>query len=201
MSNEPNVTNEDDIPVAERPSYTDWAKQVVENLVEAEKRWIELASEQNALTLKAIREGVKFYHTAPNPALADWARQGVESLLEAQKKWIDTATQQRNQFFKTAQEQTEEAEGETAPNPAKTVTDIAQQQVESLVEARKRWLDFASQQNAQFLKGVREALGQREASPATTFTDWAQQAMDNYVEVQKRWLDLATQFPFQRRSR
>ena len=152
MSNEPNVNNNekvDDIPVGgTRPSYTDWAKQVVENLVEAEKKWIELASEQNALTMKAIRQGVEFYRAAPNPGMADWARQGVESLLEAQKKWVESATQQRNQFFQTQQAQQEDTEANvTATN--KTVTDYAQQQVESLVEARKRWLDYASQQNAQ----------------------------------------------------
>lgn len=204
MSTEPNANNSEnleDIPVGgTRASYTDWAKQVVENLVEAEKKWIELASEQNALTMKAIRQGIEFYRAAPNPAMANWARQGVESLLEAQKKWVEGATQQRSQFFQTEQAQQEDTEASVSATN-KTITDYAQQQVESLVESRKRWLDYASQQNAQFVKAVKEGLGLRETTPAATFTDWAQQAVDNYVEVQKRWLDLAAQFPFQRRSR
>lgn len=201
MSNEPNTNPVEDIPVGGQAAYTDWAKRVVENLLEAEKKWIELASEQNALTLKAIREGLGFYRSAPNPGLADWAKQGIESLLDTQKKWLEGATQQRYQFFKTEQEQPlVDAQGESLQTAAKNVNDFAQQQVETLVEARKRWLDYASQQNAQFLKGVREALGQGESSPTSTFTDWAQQAMNNYVEVQKRWLDMALQFPFQRRG-
>lgn len=32
----------------------DWAKQMIESLTDAQKRWIEIASEQNALVLKAI---------------------------------------------------------------------------------------------------------------------------------------------------
>jgi len=203
MSNEPNpIINEviEEIEVdSSRTSYNEWTKKVVENLVDAEKRWIEMASEQNALTMKAIREGVNFYRTAPTPALADWARQGVEGLLEAQRKWVESATQQRSQFFQ-AQQQTTEGEIPTAEatNAAATMTSYAQQQVEAMVETRKRWLDYASRQNAQFLTAVRDGLRMPASSPATTLTDWSQQAMDSYVQMQKRWLDLATQLPFQR---
>src|SRR5215216_1695633 len=89
---------------AENNQAAEWAKQVVENLAEAQKKWIEITSEQNALVLKAITEGLGFYKTAPTPALADWARQGIEGFVEAQKRWAEIASQQSAQFFEAMRE-------------------------------------------------------------------------------------------------
>ena len=44
----------------------EWAQQVVEHLVDAQKKWIDLTAQQNALVLKAIEEGMQFYRSA-NP--------------------------------------------------------------------------------------------------------------------------------------
>ena len=63
----------------------EWAKQVVENMAEAQKRWIEITSEQNAIVLKAITEGMNFYRSAPTPALADWARAGDRRFCRSAK--------------------------------------------------------------------------------------------------------------------
>ncbi len=182
-------SNKDDIPTASEKNSSDWTKKVVERLVEAEKKWFDLASEQNALALKAIKESFDLYRSAPNPALADWAKQGIESFLEAQRKWAESAMQQRNQFLRQ-----EEGKVEGTGGQRRTPNDYAQQQVRFMVEARKKWLDFANQQNAQFLEAVRQGLGGKEGSPAKTMADMAQESMENYVQIQKRWLDLMGTF-------
>src|SRR6185503_3634785 len=84
---------------APEANAAEWAQQVVEHLVDAQKKWIDLTAQQNALVLKAIEEGMDFYRTAPTPALAGWARQGVESLVEAQRRWAEIASQQSTQLF------------------------------------------------------------------------------------------------------
>jgi hypothetical protein len=89
---------------APQTNAAEWAKQVVEHLVEAQKNWIDLTAQQNALVLKAIEEGMEFYRTAPTPALADWARQGVEGIVEAQKRWAEIASQQSKQVFDAIRE-------------------------------------------------------------------------------------------------
>lgn len=186
MSNDVNNTG---IPGI-NPAYANWTQQVVENLVEAEKKWIEFATEQNVQMLKSIQRGLELYNTAPNNELANWARQGLESFVESQKKWSETISQQTNQFLQgqsAAATQTAQTENQVSSAASTAV----QQQVETLVEWRKRWLDFAAQQNGQFIKSLQENLRLNESqTPAKTFTDMAQQAVDNYVEVQKRWLDL-----------
>jgi hypothetical protein len=160
----------------------DWVKQMIENLTDAQKRWIDLASEQNALVLKAISEGVNFYKTAPTPALADWAKAGIEGIIEAQKRWADIAAKQSQMFDFSAITQ--------------TMQDFTSFGVDAFVKARTQWLDFVSEQNELALKTLKDNLGLDENSSATMLADFAQQAVTNYTEVQKRWLDLATQLPF-----
>ena len=180
-------------------SSNDWARQMVENLVEAERKLLVMATQQNEMVFKAIRDGLEYYRSAPTPPLAEWARQGLENLLEAQRKWTESATQQRFNFFQ-AQGQNP-ASPEAAQAATSALADYTRQQVEMLAETRKRWLDFAAKQNAQVVSGVKKALKLEENPAANTYADWAQQAVDNYVEIQKRWLDLAVQFPFQWNNR
>jgi hypothetical protein len=162
----------------------DWAKQMMDSLTEAQKRWIDIASEQNALVMKAITEGVNFYKTAPTPALADWAKQGFESIVEAQKRWADIAAKESKQFDFNALTQ--------------ALSDVTGQGIEAFVKARTQWLDFVAKQNALTLKTLKDNLGFDDNSSATALADFAEQAVTNYVEVQKRWLDLTTQLPFLR---
>ncbi|HEX2913688.1 MAG TPA: hypothetical protein VH186_22985 [Chloroflexia bacterium] len=185
--------------------YTDWARQLVEGLVEAERKWMELAAQQNELVFNAIREGIEAYRSAPNPALGDWARQGLENFLEAQRKWTENFTQQRTQFFNM---ETQPADIDNIPEVGATATPSASQfagftsqPLEMMADARRRWLDFAARQNAQVVAGVKKALNIEEGTSAASYVDWTQQAVNNYVEVQKRWLDLFTQLPFQGQRR
>jgi hypothetical protein len=168
--------------VAEPLPPTVWVEEMMESLTGAQKRWIDLASEQNALLLKAIAEGVNFYKSAPTPAFADWAKQGVEGIVEAQRRWADAASMQSKQFDF----------GEVR----RTASDVTAKGLEAFVKARTQWLDFVVAQNAMTLKAMRDNLGLDDNSSATALADFAQQAVTNYVEVQKRWLDLAAQLPF-----
>src|SRR6202795_4829798 len=82
----------------------EWAQQVVEHMVDAQKKWIDPTAQQNALVLKAIEEGMEFYRSAPTPALGDWARQGVEGIVEAQKRWAEIASQQSGRLYDSIRE-------------------------------------------------------------------------------------------------
>jgi hypothetical protein len=68
--------------------------------------------------------------------------------------------------------------------------------LETLVNMRAAWLDFAAKQNEQMIKGLKQNLNLDDSSPVSALADFAQQTMSSYVEIQKRWLDLATQMPF-----
>jgi hypothetical protein len=195
------MANDSQNPVeAAGAQAADWTRQVVDQLFEAEKKWIELATQQSELVLKTIREIYSLNNAAPSTGLADWARQGVESFVEAQRKWMENMTAQQSNFLNT-----QRANFMNAMPPGEVPTmgmgmpmgmpaGMNAQPMEYLVEAQRRWLDFATQQSARLLESLRAGMGPAaESTPsAAPLADWAQQAVNNYVEVQKRWLDLAT---------
>jgi hypothetical protein len=177
-------------------AYTDWARQLVEGLVEAERRWLELAAAQNELVITTIQRGMEAFRSAPTAGLGEWARQGLENFLEAQRKWTGNFDQQRAQFFNSQFQ----PGGEMPPGiamPAGQMAELMTQPLELLADTRRRWLDYAAGQNAQVVEGVKRAVGIREGIPAATYIDWTQDAVNSYVEFNKRWLDLLTQFSFQ----
>ena len=179
------VTPEEVVPASEAPtSYAKWARQTMQRLLEDEKKWIELAAEQNELTLKAIRQGVEFYRTIPPLPLGGLARQEIQRIMGYRKPEQEPVSME-----------VPEVESEEIPPAFKTQSGVMRQQFETLVEFRRRWLDFMVQQNTQFLDGVQEALGLKEYRSATNLNNWAQKMMENYVEMQKRLLGLANQTP------
>lgn len=188
------VAGEGEAPVSPVPtSYTDWFKQVVESMLDNEQKWLEVAAEQNTLTLKALKQGVEFFRTTPALPISEWATQRMETFMETQQKWADRATLQRGQLVQRLQEAEKAAEGTPTPN-AKTVTDFANQQLENLVEARNRWLDFLAKQNELFLQSMEEIFGMKGSSAANR-AKLAEETVDNYIEMQKRWLAVATLTP------
>src|SRR6266540_5097870 len=89
---------------AQDTGAAEWAQQVVEHLVDAQKKWLDLTAQQNAVVLKAIEQGMEFYRNAPTPGLGDWARQGIEGIVEAQKRWAEIVTQQSGQLYDAIRE-------------------------------------------------------------------------------------------------
>src|SRR5689334_3129681 len=91
------VTMEEGVPTTEETttSYNAWVRQVVEAMLDSEQKWLELAAEQNELTLKALKQGAEFFRTVPAPPLTDWIRAGEERLMAAQQRWLDSTIRQR----------------------------------------------------------------------------------------------------------
>jgi len=183
------ISIEEEVPSTDTttPSYSHWVRQVVESMLEGEQIWLELAAEQNELTLKALKEGSEFFRTVPAPPITEWVRRGEERFMAAQRRWIDSTTRQRERMLREIEKAEKEVEGTPTPN-FRSVTGFAREQVEGLVEARNRWLDFLAKQNVLFIQGIQETLGLKEATPASNRAKLVEETVDNYVEVQKRLL-------------
>ena len=178
-------------PKSDSPLPTEWAQKVLNQLVEAQKTWFEIASQQNALLLETVTKIMELTRSAPTTALSEWGRQGIEGFVEAQRRWSEIAVQQSEQILKAVQS------GASFSTPSKGPDrGAAQQGVEALVKMRRGWLDFVAQQNAQIIGVMKESLNIDDSSPAAALADFTQEAVNNYIDVQKRWLDLAMQLPF-----
>ena len=60
---------------------------------EARTQWLDLAAQQNAQVIKAVKDGLNLDDNSPAAALADFAQQAVTNYVEVQKRWLDLATQ------------------------------------------------------------------------------------------------------------
>lgn len=161
----PLSSSEETAPVNEIRSYNAWVKQMIERLIEDEKKWIELASEQNSLTLKAIRQSIEFYRTFPMPPFMSWVREGSQKFWEAQQ----------------APAATMEAEV-TVADPE---TFTARQPFDSLMEFRSSWLNFFREQNTRFLEVMQQGFGLNRYYAATPPTEEAAAPVqkDDYAAV------------------
>lgn len=168
---------------------TEWAQTVLNQLVEAQKTWFEIASQQNSLLLETVTKVTEHRQNAPTSALSDWAKQGIEGFVEAQKRWSEIAVQQSEQILKAVQSNAQISKDDLSPNRPNGG-------METLVQMRSKWLDFVAQQNAQMINVMKDSLNLDQSSPVAQMADFAQEAVNNYIEVQKRWLDLAMQLPF-----
>lgn len=183
---------EDGVPATDTPtSYTHWMRQVVEAMLDSEQKWLELATAQNELALKALKQGAEFIRTTPALPVTEGIRRSEERFMHAQQRWVDTTTHQRERMMREMQRAEKETEGTPTPN-FKTVVDFAREQIEGLIEARNRWLDFVAKQNDLFIQGIEETLSVKESTPAANRARLVEETVDNYVEVQKRLLNVVT---------
>lgn len=121
-------------------SPSEWAKQVIENLAEAQQIGLKLAARQNEIALKAMTEGFHLARAAPTPELREWARQGVEPLVTARKRWLEFAEEQSAQFLNAVKEGLKLEENSTGA----ALTDWAQEATAGYIATQKRLLDRAS---------------------------------------------------------
>ncbi|HVE57677.1 MAG TPA: hypothetical protein VNB22_12665 [Pyrinomonadaceae bacterium] len=171
----------------------DFAKMVVNQLIEAQRMWLEMTTQQTAIIFKTVSEVMGMSQNAPTEALAKWTKQGVESFIAAQKQWSEIALQQSAQLMQTVQSGANFGSG--GMDALGAAQGAAGKGLEILVNMREAWLDFAAQQNAQMVKSLKQNLKLDDSSPVAAIADFAQQTMTSYVEIQKRWLDMATQIP------
>jgi hypothetical protein len=193
-------TKTDSVPKAQTASKAnaaqmpnDFAKMIVNQLIEAQRMWLEMTTQQTALIFKTVSDVMGMSESAPTEELAKMAKNGVTSFIEAQKYWAETAMQQSAQLMQTVQSNVSFGGGMDALG---TAQQTAGKGVDILVNMRTAWLDFAEQQNKQIVKALKSNLNLDDSSPVSAIADFAQQTMSSYVEIQKRWLDMATQIPF-----
>ncbi len=175
----------------EDPLPADYAQNVLDQLVEAQKTWFENAARQNALLVETVNKMSEMRQNAPTEALSDWVKQGIEGFIEAQKRWSEIAVQQSEQILRSVKSNADFS----VPDHQSAVKN-SNQGIESLVKMRNSWLDFVTQQNMQLVNALKDTLKIDNSSPVAALADFAGQAVNNYVEVQKRWLDVAVKLSF-----
>jgi hypothetical protein len=69
------------------------ARQGLETSLKMYTTWLDMALQQNAQMMKAIKQSLNLDDSSPAAALADFAQQTINSYVEIQKRWLDLAMQ------------------------------------------------------------------------------------------------------------
>lgn len=170
------------------PDLKQWASQVSVHLGRARHQLAELASQQNALIIKAIDEGIDLVRTAPTPDLRQLASEGLAALEEARQSIATLAQLPPEQLAEVARSQAGQAVDGAA--------DLAGAGAAALLQAGTRLLDQVGRKNEEIADSVREEFQLDESSAAAALVDFSRQVVNNYVEVQKRWFELGLRIPF-----
>jgi hypothetical protein len=164
----------------------DMVRQGVDNFVTTQKTLLDIAVQQNAMWMGAVKETLG---QASHPAMADLAGKGTQAFLESQKMMLDLASQQ-NQMALNLVKTTLGGAGRPFLNE---LADMMAQGAQTFVEAQKRLLEFAAQQAEAMTKAAKDTPGPGAGNPLAYLAEFSKQGVEAFVEAQKRFLDLIAQ--------
>jgi hypothetical protein len=123
---------------APTPALADWAKAGIEGIVEAQKRWADIASSRQAVHRSHARGPGLTSMKSRGPCRIH--QSGVEAFVKRAPG--GSISRKANELaLKTLKDNLDLDEN----SPATALADFAEQAVTNYIEVQKRWLDLATQ--------------------------------------------------------
>src|ERR1022692_1693408 len=119
-------------------TLADWARQGMESFVATQKILLDLAAQQNSLTLGFVRERVNFSPLRPLTGMVEIAGQSLANFVAAQKILLDLAADEN------ALMQTGVKEGLGLSGRPAAMTDAIRDGVHAFVAMQKKYLDMVN---------------------------------------------------------
>ena len=162
---------------------TGWVQQGVESFFATQRVLVDVAMRQNAVAMKALREGLSDPENSPLATLAELAVEGTSSFMEAQRILLNMAQQQNEIVMGGVKERV----GGSAPLVA--TTDLMRRSIDTFIRMQEEFLKITSKQTIAWLEDVKVGKGY----DGTHLVEFARQGMDTFVEAQKKFLDVVAQ--------
>jgi hypothetical protein len=124
------------LPVAAPTLFFDLAEHIVENVVDAHKKVIDLFVEQSEVVAETAKERAEAYNKLTEGVAAAVQATVVRS-VEAQQKALVFAAEQSSAFYKNAKNQ-------FAVEPVAAVLDTVERGTRAILEAQKSLIDVAA---------------------------------------------------------
>ena len=159
----------------------------VESLAELQKQSLDLVAEQTAELVGAWKKAFSYFPVTPPTFMFDLAGQAVQTVVDTQKDAIDLVVEQTHAVAKIGKER-----AEAYSKIVDTATATFKTTVERSVEAQKKVLEFAAEQNKAICQAAKKQVGN---GPATVVVDSFESGANTLIEAQKSALDAATK-PF-----
>ena len=154
---------------------------------ELQKNAVSLAAEQAGEWIGACRDVLSNFPMSPPGLFFDLAAQAVQISAETQKSAVDFVVQQTESMTEMAKER-----NQAYARVAESATSAFAATITRSVEAQKRVLESASEQNRAIFAATRRKVGD---GPGSALVDSFERGADTMVRAQKSMLE-ATAQPF-----
>jgi uncharacterized protein YbcI len=159
----------------------------VKSLAELQKQSLDLAAEQTAELVGASKKAFSYFPVMPPIVMFDIVGQTVQTLVNTQKDAIDLVVEQTEAVAKIQKER-----AEAYSKIVDTVAATFKTSVERSVEAQKKVLQFAAEQNKAISQAAKKQVGN---GTAAVVVDTLENGANTLIEAQKSILDATTK-PF-----
>ena len=154
---------------------------------EFQKNAVSVAAEQTGEWIGACKDVMNHFPMSPPRMFFDLAAQAVQISVETQKSAVDFVVEQTEAMAEIAKDR-----AETYSKVAASASSAFQATVMRSVEAQKRVLESASEQNKAIFAATRRRMGD---GPSSVLVDSFERGADTIVRTQKSILEATTQ-PF-----
>lgn len=161
--------------------------KTISRIADFQKNALSLAEEQTAEWIGTWKEAASQFPLSPPAVFFDMASQAVRTSLETQKGAIDLMVEQSESITEIAKERTQ-----AYSKIAQSASSAFQASVLRSVEAQKRALESATEQNRALFASTRRKMGN---GPGGELVDSFERGADTMMRAQKSILD-ATVEPF-----
>ena len=161
-------------------TLTELAVEGASSLIEAQRIFLTLAQQENALLMNGVKERVGDSPAAA--AVTDLTRRSLDTLIDMQQEFLTLTSKQTLQWLEAVQS--------GGGYPSARLVDVAREGMEKFVHAHQKLLDVITQET------IKATGGKAEPSRSTKKTDvesLAQEAADLFIDAQKRVLDVVGQ--------
>jgi hypothetical protein len=159
----------------------------VTRVAEFQKTALDLVAEGTSEWLGAWKKAFSYFPVNAPTFLFDAANHAVQTTIETQKGAIDLAVEQAEAVTNIAKDR-----ATTYSKIAEGAASAFQSTVTRSVEAQKKVLEFATENNKAIFAATRKQVGN---GPASVLVDTFERGSDTLLKAQKSILDAATQ-PF-----
>jgi hypothetical protein len=158
---------------------TEVAGEGFANFIAAQKILLGLAKQQNEIVMTGVKERVGA--ATPAAAMADLLRRSVETFIDLQEHFLDSAAKQSKAWVEAAKT------GKAFTG--KGVGEFAQEGLESLAAAQRKFLDVIAEEAAKATKQVKTPP--KAAAKTTELAELTRHSVDAFIEAQKELLETA----------
>jgi hypothetical protein len=166
-----------------RPTYNsiaglfgDWIRQGTEGFVAAQKVFLDLAAQQNALALSIVRERMGFT-LPPARKLADFTGESVKTLLDVQRQVLDLSLRQ-NTIIQAG------LKARLAKTPFDGLAEVLHKGFENFIVVQKQLLDAVQLQS----DGALDDFGDGKPFDNGRFAELARDAVSKFLDGHKQFL-------------